>query len=67
MLDDAELKRVLAIAAQGKHAARNRLALLLGHYQGHRVGRLSKQPKPIRCGGVPEQTRASAQKTNQSA
>jgi len=41
VLDDAELKRVLAIAAQGKHAARNRMALLLSHYAGLRVGEIA--------------------------
>src|SRR5690554_4977191 len=41
VLDDAELKRVLAVAAQGKHAARNRLALLLSHYAGLRVGEIA--------------------------
>ena len=41
VLDDAEIKRVLAVAAQGKHAARNRLALLLSHYAGLRVGEIA--------------------------
>lgn len=41
VLDDAELKRVLAVAAQGKHAARNRMALLLSHYAGLRVGEIA--------------------------
>lgn len=41
VLDDAELKRVLAVAAQGKHAARNRMALLLSHYSGLRVGEIA--------------------------
>jgi integrase/recombinase XerD len=41
VLDDAELKRVLAVAGQGKHAARNRMALLLSHYAGLRVGEIA--------------------------
>ena len=41
VLDDAELKRVLAVVAQGKHAARNRMALLLSHYAGLRVGEIA--------------------------
>jgi len=41
VLGDAELKRVLAVAAQGKHAARNRMALLLSHYAGLRVGEIA--------------------------
>jgi len=41
VLDDAELKRLLAVAAQGKHAARNRVALLLSHYAGLRVGEIA--------------------------
>lgn len=38
VLTDAELKRVLSVIAQGKHAQRNRLAVLLSHYAGLRVG-----------------------------
>jgi integrase/recombinase XerD len=41
VLDDAELKRALAVVAQGKHAARNRMALLLSHYAGLRVGEIA--------------------------
>lgn len=41
VLTDAELKRVLAVVAQGKHAARNRLAILLSHYAGLRVGEIA--------------------------
>lgn len=41
MLTDAELKRVLAVIAQGKHAQRNRLAVLLSHYAGLRVGEIA--------------------------
>lgn len=41
VLDDTELKRVLAVVAHGKHAARNRMALLLSHYAGLRVGEIA--------------------------
>jgi len=41
VLTDAELKRVLAIVAQGPHAQRNRIALLLSHYAGLRVGEIA--------------------------
>lgn len=41
VLTDAELKRVLAVIAQGKHAARNRLLVLLSHYAGLRVGEIA--------------------------
>lgn len=41
MLSDAELKRVLAVIAQGKHSRRNRLAVLLSHYAGLRVGEIA--------------------------
>lgn len=41
MLTDAELKRVLAVIAQGRHAARNRILVLLSHYAGLRVGEIA--------------------------
>jgi integrase/recombinase XerD len=41
VLSDAELKRVLAIIASGNHAQRNRLAVLLSHYAGLRVGEIA--------------------------
>lgn len=41
MLTDAELKRVLAVTAQGKHPARNRILVLLSHYAGLRVGEIA--------------------------
>ena len=41
VLTDAELKRVLAVVAQGQHARRNRIALLLSHYAGLRVGEIA--------------------------
>lgn len=40
-LTDAELKRVLAVAAQGRHAARNRAMVLLTFYAGMRVGEVA--------------------------
>ena len=41
VLTDAELKRVLAVATAGRHAARNRQALLLSHLAGLRVGEIA--------------------------
>lgn len=41
MLTDAEFKRVLAVIAQGKHPARNRILVLLSHYAGLRVGEIA--------------------------
>ncbi|KQU94394.1 site-specific integrase [Devosia sp. Root105] len=41
VLTDAELKRVLAVIAQSRHAARNRALVLLSHYAGMRVGEIA--------------------------
>ncbi len=41
VLTDAEFKRLLAVVAQMKHAGRNRLALLLSHLAGLRVGEIA--------------------------
>ena len=41
VLADAELKRVLAVIAQGRHAARNRALVLLSHYAGLRAGEIA--------------------------
>jgi len=41
VLTDAEFKRLLAVVAQGRHAKRNRLAVLLSHYAGLRVGEIA--------------------------
>lgn len=41
VLNEAELKRVLSTIAQGPHAARNRMALLLSHYGGLRVSEIA--------------------------
>ncbi len=41
VLTDAELKRVLAVCAQQRHAGRNRLSILLSHYAGLRVSEIA--------------------------
>ncbi|PYE37666.1 integrase/recombinase XerD [Rhizobium sp. PP-WC-1G-195] len=41
VLTDAEFKRLLAVVAQTKHAGRNRLALMLSHLAGLRVGEIA--------------------------
>lgn len=41
VLTDAELKRVLAVMAQGRHGPRNRVLVLLSHYAGLRVGEVA--------------------------
>lgn len=41
VLTEAELKRVLAVVAASRHAARNRIALMLSHYAGLRVGEIA--------------------------
>ncbi len=41
VLTDAEFKRLLAVVAQMKHAGRNRLALMLSHFAGLRVGEIA--------------------------
>lgn len=40
-LTETEVKRVLAVIAQGRHAARNRAMVLLTFYAGMRVGEVS--------------------------
>jgi integrase/recombinase XerD len=35
------MKRLLAVIADGRHAARNRLAVMLSHYAGLRVGEIA--------------------------
>ncbi|MEB3047689.1 tyrosine-type recombinase/integrase [Rhizobium mulingense] len=40
-MTDAEFKRLLAVVAQMKHAGRNRLALMLSHLAGLRVGEIA--------------------------
>lgn len=41
VLTDQEFKRLIAVVAQGKHAARNRLAVMLSHLAGLRVGEIA--------------------------
>lgn len=41
VLNAIELKRVLAVCAVGRYGQRNRLALLLSHYAGLRVGEIA--------------------------
>lgn len=41
VLNSSELKRVLTVAAASKHGQRNRIALLLSHYAGLRVGEIA--------------------------
>jgi integrase/recombinase XerD len=41
VLNDGEMKRLLAVIAQRKHAARDRAALMLSFYAGLRVGEIA--------------------------
>lgn len=41
VLTDAEFKRLLAVVAQSRHAERNRLAFMLSHFAGLRVGEIA--------------------------
>ncbi len=41
VLTDAELKRLLAVAANNRHSERNRIALMLSHLAGLRVGEIA--------------------------
>lgn len=41
VLSEAELKRVLSVVANQRHAARNRVALMLSFYAGMRVGEIA--------------------------
>lgn len=41
VLTDAEQKRMLAVVAQGRHAARNRMAVMLSYLAGLRVGEIA--------------------------
>lgn len=41
VLTETELKRVMAVIAQMKHAPRNRLAMMLSHLAGLRVGEIA--------------------------
>ncbi len=66
VLTEQEQKRVLAIVAQGKHAARNRLALILSYQAGLRVGEIASLlvgDTYTAEGSVREQIRLSAEVT----
>lgn len=41
VLTDVEFKRLMAVVAQGRHAARNRLAFMLSYQAGLRVGEIA--------------------------
>lgn len=41
VLTDAEMKRLLAVIADGKHSERNRIAVMLSHFAGLRVGEVA--------------------------
>ncbi|CAO3404840.1 tyrosine-type recombinase/integrase [Azospirillum palustre] len=41
VLTDGEQKRLLAVVAQGRHAARNRMAVMLSYLAGLRVGEIA--------------------------
>lgn len=41
VLSDTEMKRLLAVVATGKHAERNRLAVMLSYFAGLRVGEIA--------------------------
>ncbi len=41
MLTEAEMKRLLAVVGSDRHAARNRLAVMLSHLAGLRVGEIA--------------------------
>ena len=41
VLTDAEMKRLLAVIANSRHAERNRLAVMLSHLAGLRVGEIA--------------------------
>ncbi|MBP2231743.1 integrase/recombinase XerD [Azospirillum agricola] len=48
VLTDGEQKRLLAVVAQGRHAARNRMAVMLSYLAGLRVGEIAA----LTCGDV---------------
>jgi integrase/recombinase XerD len=41
VLTEAEMKRLLAVVADDRHCGRNRLAVMLSHYAGLRVGEIA--------------------------
>ena len=42
VINDAEMKRLLAVIDATRHSARNRCAMMLSYYAGMRVGEISK-------------------------
>ncbi|MEE2950206.1 MAG: site-specific integrase [Pseudomonadota bacterium] len=63
---DAEFKRLMAVVAQGRHSARNRMAFMLSYHAGLRVGEiagLTLTDVVDRDGEVREQLRLSAEIT----
>lgn len=63
VLTEAEFKRLTAVVSQGRHGARNRLALMLSYFAGLRVGEiasLSWDNLLDRDGRVREQLRLTA-------
>ena len=63
VLTDAEFKRLMAVVAQGRHAARNRLAFMLSYQAGLRVGEIAALTVGDvidRDGAVRDQLRLSA-------
>ena len=66
VLTEQEQKRVLAVVAQGKHAARNRIAFILSYQAGLRVGEIAAlliKDVYTAEGTVREQVRLSAEIT----
>ena len=60
---DAEFKRLMAVIAQNRHAARNRMAFVLSYQAGLRVGEIAAltiADVVDRNGDVREQLRLSA-------
>jgi integrase/recombinase XerD len=41
VLTEGEMKRLLAVVADDRHSARNRLAVMLSHFAGLRVGEIA--------------------------
>lgn len=66
VLTDAEFKRLMAVVAQRKHAARDKMAIMLSHFAGLRVGEVAAllvRDVIDGDGAVREQLRLSAEIT----
>lgn len=66
VLTEAEFKRLMAVVAQGRHAARNRLAFMLSYQAGLRVGEIAAlrvQDVMDRDHAIRDQLRLSAEVT----